>query len=72
MQSEKHQFQKPEAVLAKELLKVLDGVSISHGRNALEHAIQLLMTSQVVNSDSPLLLINELIPEALGNCSERR
>jgi hypothetical protein len=59
----KRQFQKSEAELAKELLKVLDGVSIRHATNALEHAIQLLGTTQIVNSESPLLLIEALLVE---------
>ena len=58
---ERRQFQKSEAELAKELLRVLDGVSIRCATNALEHAIQLLSTTQVVNSESPLLLIGELV-----------
>jgi hypothetical protein len=54
-------FEKNEETLAKELLKVLDGVSIRRATNALEYAIQLLATTQVVNSESPLLQISGLI-----------
>jgi hypothetical protein len=53
-------FEKDEKTLAEELLKVLDGVSIRCATNALDHAIQLLSTTQVVNSKSPLLQISEL------------
>jgi hypothetical protein len=54
-------FQKSEKALAKELLRVQDGVSICRATNALEYAIQLLKTTQIVNSESPLLLIDTLI-----------
>jgi hypothetical protein len=65
-------FEKTERELAKGLLRVLDGVSISRARNALEHAIQLLTTSQIVNSDSPLLLIDALVSEEDAHDSSGR
>jgi hypothetical protein len=56
-------FQKSEKDLAKELLRVLDGVSIRCATNALDHAIQLLSTTQVVDSESSLLLIDGLLEQ---------
>jgi hypothetical protein len=48
--------QKTEVELAIELIQVLDGVSIDLATNALNHAILLLSSTQIVSAKSPLLL----------------
>lgn len=46
---------KSERELAVELVKMLDGVPLKVARLVLSSAAQLLMTTQVVCADSPLL-----------------
>jgi hypothetical protein len=50
---------KSETQLACEIVRLLNGVSIQAARNALSHAEQLLVTTQIVKGDSPLLLVTE-------------
>jgi hypothetical protein len=46
---------KTERELAIELVKVCDGVPINKAQNALEHAISLLLSTQIVSANSLLL-----------------
>lgn len=46
---------KTEEQLAHELVKHLDGVPIYVAKNALEHAVLLLSSTQIVSAKSPLL-----------------
>jgi hypothetical protein len=57
---------KSEIQLACELVKVLDGVPINLATNALNHAIILLSSTQVVSAKSPLLLAKDETNRALN------
>ena len=46
---------KSEEVIACELVRHLDGLSIEAAKNALLRATQILSSSQVVSAKSPLL-----------------
>jgi hypothetical protein len=48
---------KSEIQLACELVKVLDGVSIEEAQHALARAQALLLKTQIVRADSPLLAV---------------
>jgi len=48
---------KSEIQLACELVKVLDGVPIEAAQQALAHAQTLLLRTQIVNANSPLLAV---------------
>jgi hypothetical protein len=58
---------KTEGELACELIRVLDGCSIQLARNALEHAVTLLSTTQIVRADSPLFVSKTETDRALAN-----
>jgi len=58
---------KSEIQLACELVKVLDGVPIDLATNALNHAIILLSSTQVVSAKSPLLIATAQTCLALRN-----
>lgn len=53
---------KSENELSRALVKQLDGVPINKARMALETAILLLSSTQVVSAKSPLLLSSERLP----------
>jgi hypothetical protein len=46
---------KSERELAVEVVKLLDGVPIDKAKNALEHAAVLLLSTQIVSANTPLL-----------------
>jgi hypothetical protein len=50
------QKMKSETELACELIRVLDQMPIDLAKNALQHAIGLLASTQTVRADSPLLM----------------
>ena len=49
--------QKSEIQLACELVKVLNGVPIEEAQHALARAQSLLLKTQIVRADSPLLAV---------------
>jgi hypothetical protein len=53
---------KSEDELSRVLVKQLDGVPINKARMALQNAILLLSSTQVVSAKSPLLLNSERVP----------
>ena len=56
---------KTEIQLACELVRVLNGISIEHALDALGRARSLLLSTQVVNADSPLLGVMDETAKAL-------
>ncbi len=50
---------KSEIQLACELVKVLDGVPIEAAQQALARAQTLLLRTQIVNANSPLLAVTD-------------
>ena len=59
--------EKSEIQLACELIRVLNGLPIKQARDALARADMLLLTTQVVRADSPLLVEADQTDITLGH-----
>lgn len=57
---------KSEIQLACEIIRILDGVSVEAAQHALARAQQLLLKTQIVRGNSPLLAVEDETDGALN------